>query len=228
MNNLNILEENLNYYFKNRFYLKEALTHRSYAAENNINYDNQRLEFLGDAVVQIIVTDFIYNKYKEKQEGELTSIRSALVNKESLATLARTLKLQNFILLGRGETDAGGSRRVSVLCDVFESIIGAMYLDAGMEVCRKLLLSLIDKSFDDINTVTSNLNPKGYLQEITQKQFQEKPKYNIKDKKGPEHKSTYIVEVMLKDEVLAEGKGTNIKVAEKNAALRAIEILKCK
>jgi ribonuclease III len=219
------LESYLNYSFKNENLLKEALTHRSFTTENSVNYDNQRLEFLGDAVVQIIVTDYIYNKYKDKSEGELTAIRSALVKRESLAELAKSIKLEDYILLGKGEADAGGNKRDSVLCDAFEALIGAMYLDSDIETCRKLLLHLVKKVFPELDSITKNLNPKGYLQEITQKIYSEKPKYKVKESFGPEHDLTYIIEVSLNEKVLAVGKGKNIKAAEKSAALDAIKKL---
>ena len=213
----------INYTFKNKKLLQEALTHRSYTTENSINYDNQRLEFLGDAVVQIIVTDYIYNKYTSKSEGELTAIRSALVKRESLAELAREINLDNYILLGKGELDAKGNKRDSVLCDAFEALIGAIYLDSDVETCRTFLLSLVKKVFPELDSITKNLNPKGYLQEITQKRFSEKPKYKVKESFGPEHDLTYIIEVSLNEKVLAVGQGKNIKAAEKTAALDAIK-----
>ena len=129
------LEKTINHSFINRDVLKEALMHRSYAIENNINYDNQRLEFLGDAVAQIIVTDYLYKKYSHKQEGDLTALRSALVKRESFATLARHITLDDFILLGKGETESGGNKKDSVLCDAFEALLGALYIDSGIEIC---------------------------------------------------------------------------------------------
>jgi ribonuclease III len=219
------LEKSLNYSFKDKDLLLEALTHRSFTTENSINYDNQRLEFLGDAVVQIIVTDYIYNKYTSKNEGELTAIRSALVKRESLAELAKYIKLEDYILLGKGETESGGNKRDSVLCDAFEALIGAIYLDSDIENCRKILLHLIKEVFPKISSVTNNLNPKGYLQEITQKRYSDKPEYRVKESFGPEHNLTYIVEVKLNENVLAVGKGKNIKAAEKAAALDAIKKL---
>ena len=222
---LDQLEKALKYNFKNRDYLKEALMHRSYATEQHINYDNQRLEFLGDAVVQIIVTDYLYRKYRRKQEGEMTALRSALVKKESLAELARCIKLEKYILIGKGETEAGGNKKDSVLCDAFEALMGAMYLDSSIAVCTKFLLELINETFPDMNKVGLNQNPKGFLQEITQRKFQDKPVYKVKDTHGPEHNMTYIVEVYLDDKYLAEGAGKNIKAAEKAAALEAIKQL---
>ena len=222
------IEKKIKYRFKNKMLLKEALTHRSFTTENNINYDNQRLEFLGDAVVQIIITDYIYKKYKEKNEGDLTAIRSALVKRESLAELAKYLNLEEYILLGKGETVAGGNKRDSVLCDAFEALMGAIYLDSGIEACSKLLLRLVKEVFPDINSITENLNPKGYLQEITQKRYSEKPVYKVKESYGLEHNLTYLIEVSLNNKVLAIGKGKNIKAAERSAAEDAIKKLASK
>lgn len=221
-----LLEDKIKFQFNDKSLLKEALTHRSYAAEYKTGFDNQRLEFLGDAVVQIIVTDYLYRKYQDKNEGELTSLRAALVKKESLARIALYIELDKFILLGKGESDSNGNMRNSVLCDAFEALVGAIYLDSNIQKCDKILTALIKKLFPDPEVNVDSLNPKGTLQEITQKNYGEKPKYTVKKSTGPEHDMTYFVEVSLKDKILAVGEGKNIKSAERKAALQAIKKIK--
>jgi ribonuclease III len=219
------LESIINYKFKDRSLLKQAMTHRSYAAERKIATDNQRLEFLGDAVIEIIVTEYLFKLYTNKQEGELTALRSALVQKNTLAKIASTIHLQDFIFLGKGETESGGASRESTLCDAFEAIIGAVYLDSNFSTVRTFLLSILTNVFPQPNNLLAELNPKGLLQEITQKKWCLKPEYKIKEVTGPQHDIVYIVDVYVNKEFYGTGKGKNRKSAESAAAKAALELV---
>ena len=223
--NLSKLESTINYKFKEKSLLKEAMTHRSYATEKKIPTDNQRLEFLGDAVIEIIVTEYLFKLYPEKQEGELTALRSAIVQKNTLASLATKIDLHDFVFLGKGEIETGGSTRSSTLCDAFEALIGAIYLDAGFETISDLLLIMLKDVFPEPNNLLFRLNPKGLLQELTQKEWGVKPEYKIKETNGPQHDIVYAVEAYINEKVYGIGKGKNIKSAESAAAEATLQMI---
>lgn len=151
--------------FKSDHYLREALTHRSYAVENDIKYDNQRLEFLGDAVLEILLTDHLFHRYPDADEGMLTRMRSGLVRESSLALLARKLDLGSYLLAGKGELEAHGTERDSTLADLFEAVLGAFYLEAGYDAVKPFLLELIEQEFPDPAGLLQEINPKGALQD---------------------------------------------------------------
>ena len=159
------LKDKLNYTFQNRALLREALTHRSYAVENHLSYDNQRLEFLGDAVLEIVLTEHLYHLYKEYNEGLMTKMRSALVQQDALARLARKLELGSFLITGKGELESGGTERDSTLADLFEALLGAYYLDAGFDAARQFILAQFNAEFPEPHRLLTGLNPKGILQE---------------------------------------------------------------
>ncbi|MBR3505778.1 MAG: ribonuclease III, partial [Lentisphaeria bacterium] len=149
MSDLVKLERILGIKFRDEAVYREALTHKSFAAEHQLNYDNQRLELLGDAVVQIILTDYLYRRYKGLQEGDLTKIRSAMVNQDALAQFARDISLGSFLMLGRGELELNGQDRDSTISDAFESLIGAVYLDLGIQAATDLFLPILLKNYPD-------------------------------------------------------------------------------
>jgi len=219
------LQQELDYFFNNDLILKEALTHSSYAAEKGLPYDNQRLEFLGDAVIELIVTDYLYNKYREKTEGEFTAMRSSIVQRTTLANAARNIKLQNYIFLGRGEKESDGSNRDSTLCDAFEAVIGAIYLDGGLEKAKRIFLQIAEGIIGELSTAAFNLNPKGMLQEMLQKKRGSKPVYVLKDVTGPQHVPIFTVELYVDEEKVSEGRGSNKKQAEVEAAMAALNLL---
>lgn len=197
--------------------LDEALTHRSYAVENNLAYDNQRLEFLGDAVLEIILTEYLFNLYPDAPEGEMTKMRSALVREAALARLARKLRLGDYLRTGRGERDAGGADRDSTLADLFEAVLGAFYLDAGFDVVRDFILRLAGEEFPDPRSQLTTLNPKGLLQEYSQRRWGTTPEYQVLHTSGPEHLPIYDVEVHLHG-YIATGRAASRKHAESEAA----------
>jgi len=219
------LERILGITFRDTAVYKEAMTHKSFAAEHQLGYDNQRLELLGDAVVQIILTDYLYRRYADLQEGDLTKIRSAMVNQDALAQFARDISLGSFLLLGRGELELNGQDRDSTISDAFESLIGAIYLDHGLETATKIFLPILLKNYPDPAESLHEINPKGILQEYTQQNSQGVPQYRVVSVTGPAHAPQYEVEVLIKDKVIARGTASSHKLAEREAARAAVHIL---
>lgn len=223
-----LLEETLGFRFQNRDLFRESMTHKSYSAEHSLNYDNQRLELLGDAVVQIILTTFLYAKYPDCQEGQLTKLRSALANQDSLARFARHISLGNYLRLGRGEIESHGAERDSTLSDAFEALLGAVYLDNGPAVADQLLLRIIRELDIDPQKLLLELNPKGALQEYTQSKGMKVPTYQILSVSGPDHEPSYEVQVSIQDTPLTSASAHSRKQAESIAASKALDLLKSK
>lgn len=218
-------EENICYKFKDRKLLINALSHSSYANERkNPNGSNERLEFLGDSVLSVVVSDYLYKHLDSVAEGDLTKLRASLVCEKSLHVFAQQIELGKFILLGKGEENTGGRERPSILADAFEAVIAAIYLDGGMEAARKHILRFIPENptngtkmaFGDFKTV---------LQEIVQKNPEEKVEYVLIGEEGPDHNKRFVVEVMLNSQVIGKGKGRSKKDAEQLAAKEALELM---
>ncbi len=215
----------INYEFSDLNLAKEALTHRSYSAENELKYDNQRLEFLGDAVLEIIFSDYLFRRYPDSPEGLLTKMRSALVRQDSLAELARQLQLEKFIRMGKGELEAEGNLRESTLCDLFEALAGAIYLEAGLARTTELLLPLFVAAFPEPLELLQTQNPKGALQEYTQRRWGKAPDYSVISVDGPDHEPSYKVSVSINGRYLAVGEAHKRKTAESLAAQNALQFL---
>ena len=207
--------------------LLEAFTHRSYAVEHNLSYDNQRLEFLGDSVLEIVLTEHLFRLYPNMSEGDMTKTRSALACESSLALLAREMKLGPILRIGKGEQGAGGIERDSTLADLFEAFIGALYLELGYNSVREFLLKLITKHFSDPRQLLQELNPKGKLQEFSQQHWNDVPRYTVLRHSGPPHLPVYEVELNLR-RYTAVGKGRSRKQAEFNAASLLFQFLRRK
>ena len=216
------LKKSLGIVFQTPALLKEALTHRSYAVESKLAYDNQRLEFLGDAVLEIILTEYLYKLYPEADEGVMTKMRSALAQQEAIAKLARSLHLGSYMYIGRGEAASGGADRDSTLCDLFEAVLGACYLDQGMEFARQFVLELVKNEFPAPHRMLPGLNPKGSLQEFTQHKFGCPPHYQVLNISGPEHNPCYEVEASASDRK-AVGHGGSRRQAEVAAAAELLK-----
>jgi len=217
------IQERIGYRFSRAELLLQALTHSSYANEHNGLVDNnERLEFLGDAVLELCVSEELFKRFPDAREGELTSLRAKLVSEPTLADLARRLGLHEGLLLGKGEEHQGGRDRDAVLCDCLESIIGAAFLDAGYSGAR----ALVDRLFTDL-WPTEALTPrrkdfKSRLQEKTQKHFKERPIYSLIDSSGPEHAKTYTVQLTLPDGTVYSATASSVKKAEQLAAKAAL------
>jgi len=225
MSDLLRLQKILGREFKSLDLLKEALTHKSFASENALPYDNQRLEFLGDSVVQIALTQHLFRLYPGCHEGELTKMRSAIAKESSLAAIAKELSLGEFLMLGKGELESGGSNRDSTLSDAFESLLGAVYLDAGLEEAQQLLIDLVVRIYPEPSALLARLNPKGALQEFTQQKLGATPDYSTVEISGPDHSPSYTVEVFVGGHLLGKGSAPKRKAAESAAAEMALSKL---
>lgn len=220
------LEEKLNLKFKNRDLLIQAFCHRSYLNENPDFYlpHNERLEFLGDAVLELVVTEYLYQKYPKKSEGELTNWRAALVNAKMLSKIANEFGFNEFLLLSRGEEKEKGKARRYILANAFEALIGAIYLDQGYEVCKNFIEKNLIKELPEILEKKLYKDPKSRFQEEAQERLKITPTYKVLDEWGPEHAKHFLVGVFLKDEMVAKGEGTSKQEAEEEAAENALKI----
>ncbi|MES2995471.1 MAG: ribonuclease III [Verrucomicrobiota bacterium] len=219
------LESRIQYKFRNSLLLAEALTHPSLAYESQKpHFDNQRLEYLGDAVLQLIVTDELFRMFPDYPEGQMTKLRSQVVSRRALARFALEIDLGEYVMLGRGEETTGGRKRASTLADAFEALIGAVYLDSSLERARELVLGLFKKEIDGMLSDTGERNPKGELQELLQAIQPQAPVYRILGESGPDHRRVFQAEVCWCDLVLAVGKGKSKKEAEARAAAEALRV----
>ncbi len=220
------LEENIGYSFKNKGLLTNALTHSSYANEmRHGGHSNERLEFLGDSVLSIIVSDYIYKRYPDLPEGELTKIRASLVCEKSLAQFSAELQMGDFLLLGKGEQANGGARRPSILADAFEAVLAAIYLDGGMEVASKHVMRFVKAELDSNNEYEAFHDYKTALQEIIQKNPEESLSYVLVNESGPEHNKSFTFEVRINSNTIGTGTGKSKKQAEQLAAKQALELM---
>jgi ribonuclease-3 len=211
---------------KDEYLLQRALTHRSYLNEHSeVMEDNERLEFLGDAVLDFFVADWVYHHFPEMAEGDLTKLRSALVKTEQLAEFARQLGLGEMMLLGKGEAESGGRNRANLLCATFEAVIGAIYLDGGLEEVQKFLKPIVEKTAEEIIAQNKEREPKSILQEWAQSNGYGPPAYRTISVRGPEHAKTFEVEVYVGNRCYGKGEGPNKRVASKNAAKMALKSL---
>lgn len=223
---LSPLETLLGYTFKNKMLLLQAVTHPSLAHDMKLSRgDNQRLEFLGDAVLQMTLTLHLYHRYPKHQEGHLTKMRAAAVNKKALNEVSRQFRLNEFILLSRGEAKNNGKSKASNLADAMEAVIGAIMLDAGYEFTQHWVQQVFDKKLQELAASDEVFNPKGELQELLQGQGKETPEYTLISECGPDHSKSYTVQVLSEQAVIGEGVGSSKKAAESSAALNALKNL---
>lgn len=220
--NVKALEEKLGYTFQNPALLTRALTHSSYANEQNAPGDNERLEFLGDSVLGFLTAEYLFSEHKGVPEGELTRLRAYAVCEKSLDVYAKQLGLGNFLLLGKGEERTGGRTRASVLSDAFEAVIAAMYLDGGMQAARPFVLRYV-APYVEAKPVFRDY--KTTLQEVTQQNPGETLEYVVVSESGPDHDKHFEVEVHLNSNVLGRGSGPSKKKAEQDAARQALEMM---
>ena len=214
----------LNLQFNDILLLTRAMTHRSYLNEHpEALGDNERLEFLGDAILDFLVGEWLYNRFPEMEEGALTQMRSALVQTNQLAAFSRLLKFENTIRLGKGESKSGGKLRNTLLCDVFEAFIGALFLDQGIEVVRDFINPMLEVAINEVIEAHKNEDPKSQLQEWAQANGYPTPKYVTKAVKGPDHAKTFEIEVKVNNKIMGYGIGKSKQSAEKNAAQKALE-----
>lgn len=219
------LYRTIGYRFQNRDLLEQAMTHRSSLLYRGRWMSNERLEFLGDSVLGFVVTDELYKKFPEGNEGDLTKAKSILVSREALAQQARKIHLGQYLILGRGEERSGGRSRKSMLSNAYEALIGAMYLDGGVEVVRKLIRRDVLQKLDRLVASRFHHNYKSWLLEFMQARGEKSPVYRLLEETGPDHNKQFTVEVIANRQVLGRGTGSSKKKAEKAAAREAIKKL---
>ncbi len=224
MENLDKLEKVLNITFTDKDYLLTAITHRSYLNENRdaTQDHNERMEFLGDAVLELVVTDFLFKKYPNKPEGELTAVRAALVNTISLAEASQKLGINDFLLMSKGEAKDTGRARQYILANAFEALIGAIYLDKGYETADKFIADQLFAKTDKIVEKRLWQDAKSRFQELSQEKVSITPSYQTVSQEGPDHDRIFTVGVYLQSEKVAEGKGRSKQEAEQAAAENAV------
>jgi ribonuclease-3 len=228
LENIGILENALGYSFNNKSLLRQALTHKSFANENPDYAEsfNERLEYLGDAVLELVISEYLFRNYPHYAESELSKIKSYTVKESTIAKAARLLHLGSYLFLGKGEEVTGGREKPSVLSDAFEALIASIYIDGGLEAARTFILTCLK---DDItNLIERNLifDYKTEVQQIAQSIYGVLPRYQFHKEEGPDHDKTFEVDLYVKDVCLGSGKGKNKKEAAQKAAQAAIEKLK--
>lgn len=223
--NASLVEERMGYTFQNKELLALAFTHRSYVNEHEeVERHNERLEFLGDTVIGLLMSEFLYRKLADRPEGELSILRSRLVDASACYRYANSLEVEDFVLVGRGERLSDGRGRENILANLLEAIVGAIYLDGGLEPCRKFLFSHF---MDEIESIMSDpdRNWKAVLQDYAQKQYQSQPSYEVLEESGPDHSKHFKIAAVVDNREMGTGEGSSKKEAQQNAARDAVERL---
>jgi ribonuclease-3 len=221
------IEKTLGLAFSDKRLLQRALTHRSYLNENR-DYqfgDNERLEFLGDAVLDFAIGEYLFHRFPDHDEGTLTSLRAALVRTESLASFATQVDLGVFVLLGRGEEESGGRDRPAVLCGAFEALVGALYLDQGLAKTSEFIMPIFEPALEHILEDELHKDAKSVLQELSQAHLGSTPRYHTVDTSGPDHDKEFVLAVIINGVTYGRGRGRSKQVAAQAAATEAIENL---
>ena len=219
---IEVLEKKLDYKFLDEKLIIEALTHKSYKQP----YDNERLEFLGDAVLDLIVGEYLYKKFHKSDEGNLSKIRASLVNEAGFDKLARVLELGDYIFLSSAEENNGGREKPSLLANAFEAVMGAIYLESGLQMVDKIAIKLIEENYDEISLDSLFKDYKTTLQELTQARFGVTPQYNVVASRGPDHLKEFEVAVLIEDVEYARAIGKSKKIAQQESAKVAVQLLK--
>ncbi|BBD08896.1 ribonuclease III [Desulfovibrio ferrophilus] len=221
--NFEALQQVISHRFSQVKLLHTALTHSSFANENpDQGGDNERLEYLGDAVLELCMSEILYRKFPEAPEGSLTRMRARLVSEPALADVARELGLSELLLLGKGEDSQGGRERNSLLSDALEAIFGAVFLDGGYAAAKLVVSTVFASRLPEMCDIRRSKDCKSSLQELTQERFKERPVYSLKDSSGPEHAKVFKVEVALPEGTRISAQGQSMKQAEQNAAAKAL------
>lgn len=222
--NFDDLQKTTGITFKNMNLLKQAFVHRSYLNENKeLTSSNERMEFLGDAILSFLTSHFLYESYPDFPEGTLTNIRSSLVKTTSLGAIAETLEFGELLFLSRGEEESGGRKNTSLLADTFEAFLGAVFLDQGIDAVKKFLNTHLFGHTRDIISKRSYVDFKSLLQEIVQEKSRISPTYRVNKTEGPDHAKTFWVDALVGDNVLGKGSGKSKQEAEQQAAASALE-----
>ncbi|MBD3794981.1 MAG: ribonuclease III [Epsilonproteobacteria bacterium] len=216
------LEKELKYRFKESNLITEALTHKSYKK----SYNNERLEFLGDAVLDLIVGEYLFHKFPTEDEGILSKIRASLVNEKAFKKLAESINLGEYILISPAEENNDGRKKSSLLSNAFEAVIGAIYLESGLEVVRDIIIKLLENNYEKIDLNSLSKDFKTALQELTQAEYGVTPDYNLIRAFGPDHKKEFEIEIRLHGNFLSSAVGKSKKEAQQEAAKIALELFK--
>ncbi len=221
---LNVLQKVIQIKFKNKRYLRQAMTHKSFANENRskVVKDNERLEFLGDAVLNLVISDIIFKQFADYPEGELAKTRAVVVSAPTLARTAKRLELGQYLFLGKGEEMTGGRDRDSILADAFEALIGAIYLDRGLKEVARFIKKYLTEEIEMVDSGEYIQDYKTILQEEIQKRSNTRPLYRVIHEEGPDHDKRFTVQVEYKNLVIGTGIGKNKKEAQQKAAANAI------
>lgn len=227
---LDALQSQLNYYFQDPGLLEQAITHRSYLNENadyNLGH-NERLEFLGDSVIELITSNYLYHRFPDMSEGYMTRLRAGLVRTETLADFATMFNLGQIIRMAKGEEDSGGRDRQSVLCDCFEALMGAIYLDSGIDSVREIILPIMEPVLDDILAFDRDKDAKSRFQEWSQATLSITPAYRTIIGMGEEHDMSFVVELLINDTPVGWGEGRSKQIAQQAAARQALKAVRNK
>jgi ribonuclease III len=225
-NDIKTLATKLHITFQNLDLIENAFAHRSYLNESKKFHDsNERLEYLGDAVLELATSHFLYNQYPDYQEGMLTNLRASLVRTESLAQVAQTLTLDRYLLMSKGEESTGGRRNTSILANTMEAFLGALYLDQGYDVCVKLLEEHLFPNITEILTKATYKDNKSLLQEIAQSRFKETPYYEVVSEEGPDHNKLFTVAAYIGNTKYETGTGKSKQEAQEAAARATLEMI---
>jgi ribonuclease III len=219
------LQQQIAFTYRDPRLLERALTHKSYANENRLSEHNERMEFLGDSVLSLVVSEFLMNALPAAAEGELSRIRAAVVSEPSLAAVAREIGLGEYLLVGRGEEQTGGRDKDSLLADSLEALVASLYLDGGIERAGAFITRFFGGTLDRVRTAGGTADHKTELQELCQERLKILPEYRVASESGPDHRKEFTVELSIRGEVYGRGIGRNKKEAEQRAAKEALEKL---
>ena len=227
MPDIKALQKSLGVSFRQPDLLKQALVHSSYVNENPTytTGHNERLEFLGDAVLDFIVADKLYREFSHLSEGEMTKLRAVMVRRDTLAHIARSIKLGDFLYMGKGEDASGGRNKTPNLAGALEAVIAAVYIDLGIDVAAEMVNGLLDEEWQKLTSRASDIDYKSKLQELTQSRYQSTPEYRLVSESGPDHSKIFKVEVIINKKVLGTTTGKSKKLAETEAARLALQQL---
>ncbi|MDC0186030.1 ribonuclease III [Gammaproteobacteria bacterium] len=213
--------ETFDYSFKDQSLAENALTHRSFSSNNN-----ERLEFLGDSALDLVISELLFEKYSDESEGNLSRMRASIVNKESLSELAREINLDQYLILGQGEIKSGGGDRSSILSNALEAIIGAIFIEGGYSSLKTSVLNIFSSKLESLNPESENKDHKSLLQEKMQKMKKELPRYHLLNTEGEQHDQTFHVECIIeKGKISTKASAKSLRVAEQKAAMKALRLL---
>ena len=221
---LNKFQSLINIKFNNVYLLNRALTHRSYVNESEIKVkDNERLEYLGDSVLALVINEYLFKRFEDYQEGNLAKIKATVVSENMLVNIAEELSIGEYLLLGKGEENSGGRTRASIQANSVEALIGALYIDKGLRYTKNFILGLFKKHITQVDKIPTMRDPKTTLQEIVQKKYKDKPVYSLLSEEGPDHEKIFTIALIVNNRTISTAKGSSKRKAEIEAARMALK-----